>query len=194
MLTPLQEKDGLRIPVADVAASMIRNATSTTSSASKSAHMGMLWMLQLLVNKFGASKESLADGTKLLDIMKEVVETSTTMNGAHVARVYQVVAYFAAASVASFDETMGPLVTFMIEGLSHIIHGQKVAQSFRILLQPSPFLTKENFCTIRLLRKPRLFTMTIEPLIGLWQTATNSNIKENYLVAIAGILAFVDPA
>lgn len=173
---------------------MIKNAVSLKSGASRFSQIAMLWMLQLLVNKYGASKKPLTDGTKLLDVMKAQIEATPSMKASQVARVYQVLAYFAAASLASFDSTMSPLINLMVDVIKNPVYGRKVAQSFRILLEPSEILTKENFCTIRLLRKPRLFNMAVEPMITLWQTSTDMTLKDNYLIAISSILVYMDAA
>lgn len=171
---------------------MILNAVSLKSGSSPFSHVAMLWMLQLLVNKFGASKETLANGSSLLEVMKSVLEDKS-LSSAQKAKAYQVLAYFAAASLASFDSTMPTLIGLMIEGIKDVKFGRKIAQSFRILLADLPILTEANYCTLRKLRKTRLFTLAVEPLITLWQRATAKDLKDSYLVAIAGVLIYISP-
>ncbi|KAH6723389.1 Dos2-interacting transcription regulator of RNA-Pol-II-domain-containing protein [Leptodontidium sp. MPI-SDFR-AT-0119] len=188
-----KSKDELRLPAGEVAAAMIHNSLNMPKDSSRACLESTHEMLQLLVNKFGAAKETLGDGTTLLDIVKKLVEDSRSAGVKQAAKVYQTLAYFTAASLAAFDPTLEPLIGLMIDGIKNPIFGRKVAQSFRILLAPSPILTKENFCAVRLLRNSKCFAVAVNPLITLWQTATDKALKENYLIAISGILVYMTP-
>lgn len=171
----------------------MQNVVSMNNPCSKLARLSMLWFFQLLVNKFGAAKEVLTNEPRsLLGIMLDFVNSSTSKTEEQAIRIFQLLAYFTAATLASFDPTMKPLVQSMINGVSNDKYGRKVAQSFRILLGPSEILNKENFCTIRSLRNSRLFAMSVEPLVSLWASSVTSDIKENCLIALAGILYYVD--
>ncbi|KAG4438066.1 hypothetical protein IFR05_006432 [Cadophora sp. M221] len=188
-----KSKDELRLPAGEVAAAMIHNSLNMPKDSSRVCLESTHEILQLLVNKFGAAKETLGDGTTLLDIMKKLVEDSKSASIKQAAKVYQTLAYFTAASLAAFDPTLEPLIGLMIEGIKNPNFGRKVAQSFRILLAPSPILTKENFCAVRLLRNSKCFAVAVNPLIDLWQAATDKALKENYLIAISGILVYMTP-
>ncbi|KAI9048026.1 hypothetical protein LZ554_007824 [Drepanopeziza brunnea f. sp. 'monogermtubi'] len=190
--SPSKSNAELRISAGDLASTMISNATSLKSRSSPFSRVAMLWMLQLLVNKFGASKETLEDGGSLLSVMKTVLGDNST-SAVQTVKAYQVLAYFTAASLASFDPTMTTLIGLMISGIKDVKHGRRVAQSFRILLDSSPILTEANYCTIRKLRKPRLFTLAAEPLITLWQDTPDKGLKDNYLIALAGVLFYMSP-
>ncbi|KAK0119949.1 hypothetical protein ONS95_011373 [Cadophora gregata] len=190
---PTKSKDELRIPAGNVAAAMIRNSLNMPKDTSRTCLQSTHEMLQLLVNKFGATKENLEDGTKLFDLMKSLVEDSVSAKAGQGSKVYQTLAYFTAASLSAFDPTLELLVGLMIDGIQNPTYGRKVAQSFRILLAPSPVLTKENFCSVRLLRNSKCFALTANPLIALWQAATDKSLKENYLIAISGILVYMTP-
>ncbi|PBP23306.1 hypothetical protein BUE80_DR005900 [Diplocarpon rosae] len=188
-----KSKEGLRISAGDVAATMIRNAVSPNNQSSPFSQSAMLSLLQLLVNKFGASKEILEDGSTLLAFMNTVLDDAPSLSSAQVDKAYQALAYFATASLASFDPTMAPLISNMISGVGDIKYGRKVARSFRILLAPSPILTAENYCMVRKLRKSRLYTLAVDPLIILLKGASTKDLRENYLIAIAGILVYMEP-
>ncbi len=184
-----------RFPIGVVAATMIRNAVSPLDNRTKLAHMSMLWMLQLLVNKFSASSYNLSSsddlpGGTLLEVMQHYLQVCLRKSRQEVWTVYQTLAYFAAASLASFDKTMEPLINMMIEGITSPEHGRKVAQSFRILLAPSEIMNKENFCKIRVLRNARLLAMT-SGFYHSWRGAQDKELKDNYLVAYAGVLKYI---
>ena len=183
----------MRIPAGDVATAMIQNSLHMPKDTSRECLQSTHEMLQLLVNKFGATKEILEDGTKLFELMKRLVEDSTSASAGQAVKVYQTLAYFTGASLSAFDHTLEPLIGLMIEGIKNPIVGRKVAQSFRILLAPSPVLTKENFCSVRLLRNSKCFAVAANPLIALWQAASDKTLKEKYLIAISGILVFMTP-
>jgi len=190
---PPKSKDEMRIPAGDVATAMIQNSLHMPKDTSRECLQSTHEMLQLLVNKFGATKEILEDGTKLFELMKRLVEDSTSASAGQAVKVYQTLAYFTGASLSAFDHTLEPLIGLMIEGIKNPIVGRKVAQSFRILLAPSPVLTKENFCSVRLLRNSKCFAVAANPLIALWQAASDKTLKEKYLIAISGILVFMTP-
>jgi DNA repair/transcription protein MET18/MMS19 len=174
---------------------MMQNAIGIHNPCSKLARLSMLWFFQLLVNKFGATKEVLTnDSRSLLGIMLDLVNSSISKTEEQAIRIFQLLAYFTSATLASFDPAMKPLVQSMIDGVANEKYGRKVARSFRILLGPSEILNKENFCTIRSLRNSRLFAMSVEPLISLWSSSVTSDIKENCLIALAGVLYYVDPS
>lgn len=154
----------------------------------------MLWFLQLLVNKFGVSKQmpSTEKGT-VAQMMLDLVSNCAGKSDLEISLTYRTLAYFAAASLAAYNESVTSLLDCMITGITDSVHGRKVAQSFRILLAPSDILNKNNFCIIRPLRKGRLFDIGAKRIIELWRSETNKDIKDNCLVALSGILAYMEP-
>jgi DNA repair/transcription protein MET18/MMS19 len=183
-----------------------------------------LRFLQLLINKFGASTENIGYSDRnvhvllpilpdkplddsdhvapdtVVDIIKALVVHSCkkeqpAIPECHQERVYQTLSYAAAAALARCDKSDQDLIDLMIKGISDPIHGSKVARSFRTLLAPSPFLTKENFCVIRPLRNGRLYNFSVDKLRAMWRdNPADLQLKSNVLVALAGILVFMDPA
>ncbi|KAK6584811.1 hypothetical protein PZA11_003035 [Diplocarpon coronariae] len=188
-----KSKEGLRISAGDLAATMILNAISLNNQSSPFSQSAILSLLQLLVNKFGASKETLGNGVTLLAFMKTVFDDSPSLSSVQVDKAYQVLAYFSAASLASFDPTMAPLISYMVSGVGDVKYGRKIAKSFRILLASSPILTAENYCTVRKLRKSRLYTLAVDPLIISLKGANTKDLRENYLIAIAGVIFYMEP-
>ena len=171
---------------------MVMNAIRT-ERCSPLARISMLQFLQLLINKFGATKERLADDQRnLVQVMLDLVTTSTSKDELEVQRTYQTLSYFTAACLASGDGAFKDLISQMIIGVSNSMVGRKVAQSFRILLAPSEVMTEQNFCILRKLRKQRLFQLTVDQLILLWRTNSSKTVKENALIALAGVLAQMD--
>lgn len=144
--------------------------------------------MQLLVNKFGAAK-----GSDLVDFLKTKVEESASMSKLEAENTYQVLAYFATASLASLDSSASALLQTMLDGLKDAKHGRKIAQSFRLLLAPSEIISKENACTVRPLRKGRLYQAAVIPLTTIWRSSEDASTKQNTLIALSGILAFLEP-
>lgn len=190
-----QDKNQLYFHVGDVAAAMMQNAISTQNPCSNLARLSMFWFFQLLVNKFGATKEVLTnDSRSLLGIMLDLVKSANSTTEQQAIRIFQLLAYFTSATLASFDPAMKPLLHSMIDNVANDKYGRKVARSFRILLEPSEILNKANFCIVRSLRNSRLFAMSVDPLISVWSSSITPDIKENCLIALAGVLYYVDPS
>jgi len=161
--------------------------------------MCMLWMLQLLVSKYAAAMQLLNSPTaeekprRLLDVMTEEIKNCPKKSDREIKNTYQTLAYFAAASIASFDQSMVPLVNMMINALSDLKYGRKVAQSFRILLAESEVMNKANFCTIRALRFQKAVALVVVPLQSTYFSSTTSRLeKDNIVIALAGVLAYLD--
>lgn len=175
----------------ETAKSMLLNAISVENKCSRPARLGMLQMLQLLVNKFGADKKSFEDGKLLHDVMLQLVKEATSKPDPEAYQIYQALAYFAAATVAAYEPCSTALINAMMQGISDPKRGRKIAQSFAILLAPSNIMNDSNFCTLRPLRFGRLYSTTVSELITLWRSNDNSRIKENCLIALVGILRYM---
>ncbi|CAG8953775.1 hypothetical protein HYFRA_00006666 [Hymenoscyphus fraxineus] len=178
---------------------MIEASISTTVEASELARISFLYNMQLLVNKYHAGSHSALDygHPTLGDWMLSIVQKAQSGTPMQIDNVYRTLAYYTAASLAAYQSggsEAKQFLTQMIEGIAIPGHSLKISQSLRILLAPSPILTKKNFCTIRPLRQGLLFNHAAKELIDLWRSTEDQDIKGNYLVALAGILAFLDPA
>ena len=88
--------------------------------------------------------------------------------------------------LASVSEILAHLLNL----LSSLSHGLPAARGFSLLLAPDEILSKENGATIRLLAKQRVFTICIPPLATDFRNADPA-VKQNYLVALSGILKYV---
>lgn len=174
---------------------MIENAIAVNSQTSRFSRLCNLTFLQLLVNKFGAAKGPVgSSGKTLVELMIGKLEAVSSLSKAEAANTYQTLAYFAAASLASLDPSTKVLIQTMLDSLKDVKYGRKVAQSFRLLLAPSDILTKENSCTVRPLRKGRLYQLAVVPLITSWRTAQDPASKESSLLALTGVLSFLEPS
>ncbi|RFU34361.1 hypothetical protein B7463_g1958, partial [Scytalidium lignicola] len=187
-----EDKSRLRINIGDVAVSMLRNAISTTSKASVPARIAILEFMQLLVNKFAATKENITgDERKLLQIMKDEVENCQSKPNEEVNNVYQTLAYFTAAALARYDQATPELVQLMLNELTSTTRGRRVAQSFRILLAPSPTMNEQNYCIIRPLRIGRLFELVVPKIISTWKENNVKDVKVNCSIALAAVLSYM---
>ena len=175
---------------------MIKNAISTKNNdCSAYARVSMLHFLQLLINKFCATTEKLENEDRTLPkVMIDLAASCITKTDElEIERIYQTLAYFAGACLAAGDRSDKLLIDQMVIGMLHPRVGRKVAQSFRILLAPSQIMNETNFCVIRKLHKQRLYGLTVDNLISQWRHNPNKEQKENYLIALAGIFAFMEP-
>ncbi|EMR89058.1 putative dna repair transcription protein [Botrytis cinerea BcDW1] len=186
-----EDIDRLGLVVHETAKSMLFNAISVENKCSRQARISMLQMLQLLVNKFGADKKEFEDGKQLHDVMLELVNGAASKPDLEAYQIYQALAYFAAAAVAAYEPCSTALIDAMMQGISDPKRGRKIARSFAILLAPSNMMNENNFCILRPLRFGRLYSTTVNQLITLWRSNEDNRIKENYLIALAGILRYM---
>ena len=192
LLRCLKDKDKLKIDIGNTALSMIKNAISTRNNeCSHYARVSMLHFLQLLINKFGAAKTNIEGEDQNLSqfVLNLVTSCDAKKDELEVLRIYQALAYFTAACLAAGDRSDKELIAQMITGISDARVGRKVAQSFRILLAPSPVMNESNFCVIRKLRKQRLHQLTVDQLTETWRASQKKDEKDNCLIALAGIFA-----
>ncbi|RQM05065.1 hypothetical protein DH86_00003646, partial [Scytalidium sp. 3C] len=185
-----EDKSRLRVSIGDTAAAMLRNAISRTSQASVPARIAILEFLQLLINKFVATKENITgDERKLFQIMKDEVEGCSSKSEEEANNVFQTLAYFTAAAIARYDETTPALIQLMLNELTSTTRGRRVAQSFRILLVASPTMNEQNFCVIRPLRIGRVFELVVPKIISIWKENGAKDIKINCSIALAAVLS-----
>lgn len=93
---------------------------------------------------------------------------------------------------------LAPSTNQYLENLVNLLSSQQqpevskqAANLFRLLLLPDDILSKTNYAQIRLLAPQRVF-QTITPLIaGRFKTSTIPTEKENYLMALSGVLSTV---
>lgn len=173
---------------------MLLNSVDTNKNHSNFTKSSVHYCLQLLINKFGAAKLSIGhDNETLVSIMQELIDKAAANETAGAKNTYQTLAYFAAASLGALDPSAASLIKIMVGSIANPAWGRKVAQSFRLLLAPSAILTKENFCFARPLRKGRVYELAVKPLIAFWRTSQDPAIKENALIAVVGIIAYLEP-
>jgi DNA repair/transcription protein MET18/MMS19 len=174
---------------------MVDNFISPDNHFSPNTGIAVLQLLQLLVNKFGLTKEQ-NFWPRLVEYITELVQGANKQispeDNLREERIYHTLAYFTAASLAAVDRFDSTLLGHMIAGIAHDRIGWKVAQSFRILIAPSEIMNEDNFCTIRILRKARLYGFTVPKLMNLWRETEDQGTKENYLIALSGIFAHME--
>jgi hypothetical protein len=69
--------------------------------------------------------------------------------------------------------------------------GHEAARGFETILAEDEIFTRDNGATIRALTNQRVFTNCIQAISNRYWSATTTN-KENYLLALSGLLAHVD--
>ena len=86
--------------------------------------------------------------------------------------------------------SVSEILTHLLDLISSPSYGLSSARGFSLLLAPDEILSKENGATIRLLAKQRVFTTCIPRLAADFRSADPA-VKQNYLVALSGILKYV---
>ncbi|KAI9685340.1 MAG: hypothetical protein M1820_010816, partial [Bogoriella megaspora] len=79
-------------------------------------------------------------------------------------------------------------VSSLLNHLPDPTNGPTIARGFSSILAPSEFLTTENHCRISKLHAQKLFNLTIPIIASSWRTAASPAAKQNYLIALSGIL------
>ena len=83
------------------------------------------------------------------------------------------------------------ILTDLLSLLSSSHHGLSSARGFSLLLAPDEILSKENGGAIRLLAKQRVFNICIPRLASEFRSTDNAAVKQNYLIALSGVLKYV---
>ena len=190
-----QEKERLNLEIGPTAQMMVANVVFANAASTPFSRVAALQFLQLLVNKFGASSEIVATDRNLAQYVQDLVlENATNQDSTQVERIYQVLAYLTTAALARCDPSDRDMVSLMLTSISNPRVGKKVAQSFRMLLAPSEVLKKENFALVRPLRQGRLYSYAVANIIAQWRLITDLVSKSNHLIALAGIVNFLEPS
>lgn len=82
------------------------------------------------------------------------------------------------------------LLRTILAALASPSHGLTIANGFNTLLQPDDILCRENHCIISALHKQKLFNLVITDISASYRTA-DPVLQRNYLVALAGILRYL---
>lgn len=182
------------INVTELASIMVRNSVSTDLKCTKFQRLSMIFCVQLLINKYGANgnPKSLT-GPVASEVINLVCDISKKSEK-EADYIYWLLAYFTSASLAAWLSCSDSLVERMVSALTSPLHGRKVAQSFRILLVNSDLITQRNGCTLRLMRNQVLYEQSMKRLLSLWRVSKDKIVKENALIAIAGVLAYMPEA
>ena len=83
------------------------------------------------------------------------------------------------------------IIKHLIKLLANSKYGTEAAHGFVILLAPDNILTRENGATMRFLAPQQVFSLSV-PAIGKRFYSAESFVKSNYLVALSGIIKYVD--
>ncbi|XP_077544058.1 MMS19 nucleotide excision repair protein isoform X2 [Haemaphysalis longicornis] len=85
---------------------------------------------------------------------------------------------------------LAPYTKLLEELLKDEKVGRRAAAGFQEILQPS-VLTVEGHCTVQLMYQQRFFVETVDFLIEGFNSATIKAVKDNFLMALCGQLAYV---
>lgn len=187
--------------VSNFAVTTVKKLLDADMSISPQARITMLYFIQILVAKFHCSRDELKAGGKLVDFITSLARTIPGKSIEYIQNFYQMIVYVTTASFVCFDrKIIDPLFGLLSEALDPKNCDPRictlVAKSFRMILADSYILNKKNYLQIRTLRKGYILQL-IKPLFIEYQshsrimgenTHYNEKAKENYLIAIVGIL------
>lgn len=175
---------------------MIRLAADPDSHASQFGRMSILWTIQLMISKYGATLSPNSGPSDVLEAITGAVSATHEEQAPveFIKNTYQTLAYVAAASLACLDPTAEPLLKLMFEALADANHGRKVAQSFRILLAESEIMNKPNGCLVHPLRFQKALSLVVLPLRERYLESERSRFeKDNIVIALAGVFRHIKP-
>lgn len=84
------------------------------------------------------------------------------------------------------------LVIQLLDRVSDETHGMTVALGFELLLGPDEILAKENNVTLRRLAPQKVFDLSLTEIKSRLRD-TPATIKPNYIIALSGILKYLNP-
>jgi DNA repair/transcription protein MET18/MMS19 len=122
----------------------------------------------------------------ILDILK-TLDSKTDVQATNILRMSII---FAMAANLKGARGTPELLSVLVKLLSNKKHGSQLARDFNIIVAPSDLLNKENFAVMRGPYKQRPYAICVPQILDLFKACTDSDIKSNYLVAIAGILKY----
>ena len=140
----------------------------------------ILWQIALIINK-GLTSQQLYNGTNLFTGLLDEPRVSD--------KSLPVVFWIAKALVLRAASTE-QVLTRLLSLLSNPVYGTMAAHGFGLFLAPDEVLNKENFATIRLLTKQKIFGI-ITPFISQAFRTADATTKSNCLIALSGILRHV---
>ncbi|KAL9101550.1 MAG: hypothetical protein Q9163_003205 [Psora crenata] len=147
----------------------------------------ILRQIGLIINKFMPPQEM----HYATDILSHIIG-SLTGNITVSENAIRIVFWMSKAMLLRLTNTEEVLKR-LLSLLSDSACGSPSARGFNLLLAPDETLTKENGATIRLLAKQKVFNVCV-PTIAAEFRNVNTSIKPNYLIALSGILKYMQPA
>lgn len=190
--------------------SLIDWSLSESDTATREA---LLEQVSLVANKWllPSDSEYLRDtATKLrrmLDPQAQLTDQGSTGNQIQSGNALHVLFWLCRAAILRLDPLSTPLLDHLVGLLSHTSCGAAAAREFSVLVAPHELFKTDNFVVVRQLYKQRLFAYCVPTLAKDFRSASTtrlsaaasgggvgaesdkwSDIKANYLVALAGIL------
>ena len=136
------------------------------------------------MNKFSRSND-LEHATKILyELFVGLSETNAPMENA-----IRTIFWIAKALILRLW-SLNDVLERLLALLPKDNYGAAAARGFRLLFAPDEMLSKENGATVRLLAKQKVFSSCIPRIAKDFRAADNS-VKQNFLVAMSGILKFM---
>jgi DNA repair/transcription protein MET18/MMS19 len=165
--------------------SLLYISSKTSSSA---VELSCLRQVALYINKHLSTSDLPPVDTLLQDRLQQLSQTLDPKTSSSILRL----AFFITKSlILRLAPNTNTYLTNLVSLLAstHVTISNQAASLFHILLSPDPVLSKENFFQIRLLAPQRVF-QTLVPLIAeRFKASTLADEKQNYLIALSGILS-----
>ena len=144
----------------------------------------VLRQIGLIVNKFQKPEET----SKVVDLLVRLHE-QLAESGDAIERSIRIIFWLAKGLILRLSHT-NQILQKLLELLSNKDCSLLSARGFGLILAPDEILSKENGAAVRLLAKQKVFSICT-PTIAQCIRETDSTFKQNYLIALSGILKFV---
>ena len=147
----------------------------------------ILQQVALMTNKFIADK----DAFSVMDILRQLLTDllDTTKPTENAVRMVFWISKALVLRLSNADEVLQSLLRLLCSDTCSLAS----ARGFGLLLAPDEILCKENGATIRLLAKQKVFNVCV-PTIAEHFRNEKPMVKQNFLIALSGILKYMPTA
>jgi DNA repair/transcription protein MET18/MMS19 len=154
------------------------------SQPSTSTKAAALLQISLIVNKF-------IPAASLKEVVTNFMQTNVTGKTLNLDSIRICFAILKGIQLHRTAPLLRSIFPTLLSALSDPKNGRYTAQGFSTLLQPEEVLSKENHCVIWALYKQRTFSIVVPAIIDGFRKAS-SETRPNYLIALSGILQWLD--
>ncbi|KAI9652551.1 MAG: hypothetical protein M1829_001511 [Trizodia sp. TS-e1964] len=183
---------GLRVNIPlsfDIEVNLLNLISIATKELTPSIRLAALHQIALIVNKWLPASSPILE--KISSPLFSRLD-SFQNNEKQSDRILLIIFWITKAVILRGDPSCTGLLEKLCSLLNSPIYGLSIARAFVILLQPEDVMSSANNVIIRLLHKQRLFKFCMPHFTSA--STVDMPVKENYLIALAGILKWTPSA